>query len=159
MFKLEFMEEGKYSGSHGLWESKDPGTRVSMMPLGNVEGQWFISDLWIYLLSSSHPLTAFINTRLVKSSHYWPDTRTWKDSWSTEAYIKKLYQCYHKDTPTALAGVAPWIECQPANQRITDSISNLGHIPGFWARSPVGVVWEAHTHWCYSPSLFPSLPL
>ena len=38
----------------------------------------------------------------------------------------------------ALAGVAQWIELRPANQRIATSIPSLGHIPGLWARSPVG---------------------
>ena len=31
---------------------------------------------------------------------------------------------------TALAGVAQWIECQPANQRVAGSIPSLGHMPG-----------------------------
>ena len=38
----------------------------------------------------------------------------------------------------ALAGVAQWIECRPANQRVTGSIPSLGYMPGLWARSPVG---------------------
>ena len=29
----------------------------------------------------------------------------------------------------ALAGVAQWIECQPANQRVTSSIPSLEHMP------------------------------
>ena len=37
--------------------------------------------------------------------------------------------------------------------------SRSGHMPGLWARSPVGGVWEATTHWYFSPSLSPSLPL
>ena len=36
-----------------------------------------------------------------------------------------------------LAGVAQWIECQPANQRVADLIPSLGHMPELWARSPV----------------------
>ena len=37
--------------------------------------------------------------------------------------------------------------------------SQSGHIPGVWARSPVGGAWEATTHWWFSPFLppFPSL--
>ena len=46
----------------------------------------------------------------------------------------------------ALAGVAQQTECQPVNQRVTGSISSLGHMPGLWARSPVGGVREATTH-------------
>ena len=37
--------------------------------------------------------------------------------------------------------------------------SQLGHMPGLQARSPVGGIWEATTHWCFSPSLSPSLLL
>ena len=37
--------------------------------------------------------------------------------------------------------------------------SQSGHMPGLWARSPVGGTWEATMHWCFSPSLSPSLPL
>ena len=35
--------------------------------------------------------------------------------------------------------------------------SQSGHVPGLWARSPVGGMWEATTHCCFSPSL--PLPL
>ena len=34
-----------------------------------------------------------------------------------------------------------------------------GHTPGLWARSLVGIVWEATTYWYFSPSLSSSLPL
>ena len=37
--------------------------------------------------------------------------------------------------------------------------SQSGHMPGLQARSPVGDAWETTTHWCFSPSLSPSLPL
>ena len=46
----------------------------------------------------------------------------------------------------ALAGVAQWIECQPANQRVAGSIPGLGHMPGLQARCPMGGTWEADTH-------------
>ena len=39
---------------------------------------------------------------------------------------------------TALAGVAPWIERQSANQKAAQFDSQSGHTPGLWARSPVG---------------------
>ena len=57
----------------------------------------------------------------------------------------------------ALAGVAQWIECSPRTSLRFNS--RLGHMPGLWSGSPVGSVWEATTHWCFSPSLSPSLPL
>ena len=37
--------------------------------------------------------------------------------------------------------------------------SQSGHMPGLQARSPVVDAWEATTHWCFFPSLSPSLPL
>ena len=38
--------------------------------------------------------------------------------------------------------------------------SQSGHMPGLWARCPVGGTWEATTYWCFSfsPSLSASLP-
>ena len=45
-----------------------------------------------------------------------------------------------KKEPLALAGVAQWIECQPANQKVTGLIPSLGPMPGLWARSLVGGV-------------------
>ena len=62
-----------------------------------------------------------------------------------------------KSKDFSLAGVAQWIECRPANQRITCSIPSLGHMPGLWARSLVGGARETTTHWCFSPFL-PSFP-
>ena len=38
----------------------------------------------------------------------------------------------------ALVDVAQWIECWPENLRAAGSIPILGHVPGLWARSPVG---------------------
>ena len=38
----------------------------------------------------------------------------------------------------ALAGVAQWIECWPAEARGCWFDSQSGHMPGLWARSPVG---------------------
>ena len=55
--------------------------------------------------------------------------------------------------------MAQWIECLPANHRVTGLIPSLGHMPGLRARFPVGGVQEATAHWCFSPSLSPSLPL
>ena len=36
--------------------------------------------------------------------------------------------------------------------------SQWGHMPGLQARSPVGDTWETIIHWCFSPSLCPSVP-
>ena len=32
--------------------------------------------------------------------------------------------------------------------------SQLGHMPGLWARSPVGNTWETTTQWYFFPSFF-----
>ena len=54
---------------------------------------------------------------------------------------------------TALAGVAQWIECWPMNQRVTSSIPSQG----ICLVGSYGGTQEATTHWCFSPSLSPSL--
>ena len=46
----------------------------------------------------------------------------------------------------ALVGVAQWTECWPAKQRVSSLIPSLGHMPGLWARSPVGGAQEATMH-------------
>ena len=61
-------------------------------------------------------------------------------------------------TCLALAGIAQWIECGPGNPRVLVRFP-VGHMPGLWARSPVGATWEATTHWSFSPFLPPSHPL
>ena len=61
--------------------------------------------------------------------------------------IKKNGKEGSKKIPNAtLAGVAQWTACQPLNQRVTGLIPSLGHMPGLWARSPVGGTQEATTH-------------
>ena len=60
-------------------------------------------------------------------------------------------------TKIALASVARWIECDcgPKGHRFD---SQAGHMPGLWARSPVGVCeWQPHID--VSLSLSPALPL
>ena len=69
----------------------------------------------------------------------------------------------HLDVGSRLNSGPGWcgsvVECRPVNQRVAGSIPCLGHMPGLWVRSPVGGKWEAITHWCFSPSLYSSLPL
>ena len=65
---------------------------------------------------------------------------------------------------TAFKKVQPWlvwlsgssVGCEPKGRQFN---SQSGHMPGLLARSPVGGVQEATTHWCFSPSLSLSLPL
>ena len=62
--------------------------------------------------------------------------------------------------PGALAsicGSVDWVPaCEPKGHWLD---SQSGHMPRLWARSPVGGAQEATTHWRFSPSLSPSLPL
>ena len=54
-------------------------------------------------------------------------------------------------------GSVDWVPaCEPKGHQF-NSLS--GHMPGLWARYPVGGTWEATTHWCFSSSLPPSLTL
>ena len=55
------------------------------------------------------------------------------------------------------SGSVDWVlACKPKGLQLD---SRSGHMPGLRARSPVVGAWEAPTHWCFSPSLSPSLPL
>ena len=47
-------------------------------------------------------------------------------------------------------------DCEPKHHRLN---YQSGHMPGLGSGSPVGGVWEATTHWCFSSSLSASLPL
>ena len=53
-------------------------------------------------------------------------------------------------------GSVKWVPaCKPKGQWFN---SQSEHMSGLWARSPVAGTWEATTHWCFPPSLSPSLP-
>ena len=50
-----------------------------------------------------------------------------------------------------------WVRaCEPKSCQLD---SQSGHMPGLQARSPVGGTGDTTTHWCFTPSLSPSLPL
>ena len=70
--------------------------------------------------------------------------------------LRQLSKCEWYSAPASLT---QWIECWPANQRVTGSIPSQGTCLGCRPRSPVEGTWEATTHWCFSPSLSPSLSL
>ena len=54
-------------------------------------------------------------------------------------------------------GSVDWVlACEPKGSWFD---SQSGHMPGLQARSPVRGTREASTHWCFSPSLAPSLLL
>ena len=65
-------------------------------------------------------------------------------------HIKSTFSC------PGWCGSVDWVPaCEPKGHWIN---SQSGRMPVLQARSPVGDVQEA-THWCFSPSLSPSLPL
>ena len=72
---------------------------------------------------------------------YYPDAKLQKSSVPHLTFVT-----------SALAGVAQWIECQPANQRVADSIPSQGTCLGFRP----GPQWEAHER---QPHIQVSLPL
>ena len=54
-------------------------------------------------------------------------------------------------------GSVGWMPaCRPKGLQFD---SQLGHMPGLQARSPLESMREATTHYCFSPSLFPSFSL
>ena len=57
-----------------------------------------------------------------------------------------------------MAGVAQWIECQPENQKVTDSIPSQGTCLGYSPGPRLGacegqLINVSLAHWCFSPSL------
>ena len=80
--------------------------------------------------------------------------------YSVSDYIHAVF----KTIFLALAGVAQWIECWPANRKVTGSITSgsaclvcsLGPRLGVCERQRIHV---SLTHCCFSPSLSPSRPL
>ena len=66
--------------------------------------------------------------------------------WSKVWYFSDCILSTGQEICFALAGVAQCIECRSAKQRVTGSIPSLGHMPGLWARFPVGRAQEATTH-------------
>ena len=72
-----------------------------------------------------------------------------------------LLGCFNSNK--ALAGVAQWIEWWPATQKVADSIPSQGTYLAC-GPSPQVVVCKRQlidlslAHWCFSPSLSPSLP-
>ena len=69
------------------------------------------------------------------------------------SFLLRVGQFFVLLRPSALAGVAQWIEYQPINQRVTGSIPSLGRMPGLQVRSPVGTL-ERQPHIDVSLPLF-----
>ena len=61
---------------------------------------------------------------------------------------------YSSNSSPGWYGSVNWMPaCEPNGRWFN---SQAGHMPGLWARSPIGGAWKATTHWCFSPSF--SLP-
>ena len=75
--------------------------------------------------------STFKNNTTFKTLFLWPaGERCNFDLSLPEAYC---YSCRHhkdKDTTEALAGVAQWTECHPANQKVAGSVPGQGTRPG-----------------------------
>ena len=81
--------------------------------------------------------------------------------WKPLFSLKRFVDAQKLRLRISLAGVGQWTEhwapaYEPNGHRF---VSQSGHRPGLWARFPVRGAWEATTHWCFSHSLCPSLPL
>ena len=78
------------------------------------------------------------------------------ESWSVP-YDTGWQHFYNKRGSPSWYGSVGWVPaCEPKGHQCN---SQPGHMPGLWARSPIRGMWEATTHWRFSPSLSPSLPL
>ena len=92
----------------------------------------------------------------------------WHQNQMSKSIMLWRWMCYPEKTLDALfirialdgpgwCSSVHWVQAWEPKGHLFDSQS--GHMPGLWVRSPIGGMWEATTHWCFSPSLppFPSL--
>ena len=107
----------------------------------HTRNQW--SDYWWFLSRNCGSQKRVDQT----SVQYWKGTKIVK----LEFITQKIYPC------PGWCGSVDWVPACKARALWFDSQS--GHMPGLQARPPVGDMWEATTHWCFFPSLSPSLPL
>ena len=127
-------------------------------------------------------ITVFLNTRPGRRGHQALEDRGLSGSYSgnrdyIEIGLKKLFILYNDHTwnlyiyrflwvfmrikffffSPGWCVLMDWAPAYEPKGHWFDSQS--GHMPGLPARSRVGGMWEATTHWCFSPSLSPSLLL
>ena len=78
------------------------------------------------------------------------------------SFVHPIFRAYHlclkyKSTSSGwCCSVDGAPACEPKSCQFN---SWSGILPGLLARPPGGALLEATTHWCFSPSLSPSLPL
>ena len=72
--------------------------------------------------------------------------------------LKAAASLYNNNTSSpGWCGSVDWAAaCELKGHRFD---SQSGHMPGLWARSPVGDARESTTHWCFCPSPSPSFSL
>ena len=103
----------------------------------------------VRLLSKPRTCEFYISFALGISLHCFPLS---VEDWYTQIYIRIF-----SSLDPGWCGSVDWVPaCEPKGHRFD---SQSGHMPGLQARSPIGGVQEATTHWCFSPSLSPSLLL
>ena len=91
---------------------------------------------------------------VLSSCEVFPNGRTPAALWRESLLIDSLKIAI---TSSGWCGSVGWaLACKPKGHWFD---SQSGHMPGLQARSPVGGTQEATTHWCFSPSLSPFLPL
>ena len=75
---------------------------------------------------------------------------------SDHDYFLPLTFCNLKTTPCAgWCGSVDWVPtCKPKGHQFD---SQSGQMSGLRARSPVGSMWQATTHWCFLPLFLPPL--
>ena len=95
--------------------------------------------------------------------------KDWEDKFETTGrqetarWISFQYKNAFNPWPTNYTSSPGWCgsvdwaaTCEPKSCQFD---SQSGHMPGLWATSPVGAMWDATTYWCFSPSHSLSLPL
>ena len=81
----------------------------------------------------------------------------WKHSKPSPGWGRQLSPLEKECPSPGWCGSVHWVlACEPEGCWFD---SQTRHKPGLYTRSPVGGLWEATSHWCFFPSLSPSLTL
>ena len=118
-------------------------------PFAIVIGRGAVSCDWAVNLWRLHTLwVVSVRTELNRMTPHWR-TGCLMEGKNPSSHIKK-----QAGIP-GWCGSGDWVPaCEPMGRWFD---SQLGHMPGWWVRSPVGDVGEATTHWCF-PLFLPPFP-
>ena len=124
----------------------------------------WVSFLWFTQLNSYRTIVLVGNFCTIEHSQIQRRRTTWwkvykcLDSfWDIGELFSKLFVANLKPTKhPGWCGSVDWVPACKPKGRWFDSQS--GHMPGLWARSPVGGAREETTHWCFSPLILLPLP-